>query len=154
DNVQGQPDTWTQIATLLNTNETFEDTNILAGNTYWYRVVAFNIVGDSDYSAVATVPVVSPATPSFYVDAVADSAYVNWFAGTPGLQTIFIQRAPDVRGAPGAWKSIYSTATDVANDFYTDANLAANTTYWYRVRATNWIGASAYSEPLSVTITP
>ena len=66
-----------------------------------------------------------------------------------------IERAPDADGVPGAWTQI-ATLDPPAYYYgsYTDTNRAASTTYWYRVRAFNWIGDSPYSAPAVVTILP
>ena len=59
---------WTRVATIGAAFTSFADTGLDHGVTYEYRVQAYNIFGESDYSGVATVttpePVTAPAAPS------------------------------------------------------------------------------------------
>ncbi|MBI3962352.1 MAG: fibronectin type III domain-containing protein, partial [Deinococcus sp.] len=50
--------TWSQIATTGANLTSYQDTSLIAGTTYWYRVRAYNEQGDSIYSneAQATTP--------------------------------------------------------------------------------------------------
>jgi hypothetical protein len=74
------------------------------------------------------------------------SLVLNWGYTPPGDQTGFtIQRAtnPNFSG---------STTIQVGNVFtYTNTGLARNTTYFYRVRAKNAFGWSAWSVVVSTT---
>ena len=53
------------------------------------------------------------------------------------------------RANPG-W-SVIGRSPDYGNQ-YTDTGLQAGATYWYRVRAYNWIGAGEFSAPVGGTI--
>jgi PKD repeat protein len=46
----GSPGTWAQIATVAGSVTSYTDTGVVANTTYWYRVRAYNELGDSPYS--------------------------------------------------------------------------------------------------------
>jgi hypothetical protein len=61
--VSGSPGTFSEIGT---TGELFyDDSDLFAGNTYWYRVRGENIYGSGSYSNAAEVTIV-PGVPSWY----------------------------------------------------------------------------------------
>jgi titin len=154
----GSPGTWTEIGTINATNfysASYIDTNVTAYTTNWYRVRAFNVVGDSAYSDPASISVTPPAAPSLSASAFRDQVNLSFSDYSGGTMELKIQRAPDVAGSPGSWTDIATLAPSGAGyGSYTDTGLAANTTYWYRVLAYNWAGDSPYSSPASVTIVP
>ena len=47
--------TWTQIASIGADSNSYADTSVTTGNTYKYRVKAYNDAGNSGLSNVATV---------------------------------------------------------------------------------------------------
>ena len=157
--VSGVPGTWRQIAVANATNSDpyffythFTDTNIAINTTYWYRVRAFNVVGTSPYGDPMAVNIAPPAAPSYFsVSAFADKANLYWYDNS-AVAGYKIERAQAVGGIPGTWLEI----TNIGSNFnaYTDAGLSANTTYWYRVRAYNWVGDSDYTYPASANIVP
>jgi hypothetical protein len=66
-----------------------------------------------------------------------------------------VERASDAQGSPGTWAEI---GTLWASNYYaatfTDSNVVAHTTNWYRARAFNALGNSEYSTPTKVEIVP
>ena len=128
----------------------FTDTNVMANTTNWYRVRAFRAADISPYSDPASVAVIPPPAPTLSAYAFINRVNLSWYAYSAGVTSFNIERAPDAGGNPGAWTEIINTP----NTSCTDSNLAANATYWYRVRAYNWIGGSPFCDPVSVTIVP
>jgi hypothetical protein len=57
---------WSEIATVSANVTTYNDTGLTAGTTYYYRVKAYNSVGESDYSnVVSVVPLYLPTWSTF-----------------------------------------------------------------------------------------
>ena len=153
----GSPGTWMQIANLPGDNSYYADTGRAAGATYWYRVRAYNWIGDSPYSAAASVTIVPPAAPHYLTVTLGTTNHVNlsWYEDLPEEDGFKIERAPDVVGSPGTWSEIATlSATNAYSAYYSDTNVMPNTTNWYRVRAFNVVGISDYSPPASVAIVP
>lgn len=94
-----------------------------------------------------TAPAPVPAAPSNLTAAV-NGANVNlsWTDNSTNESGFIIERQT---GPTGVWQPIVTTGSAVTA--YTDAGLAAATTYTYRVRATNSAGDSANSNTASVT---
>jgi titin len=140
---------WDQVGTTGQDVVSFSDTGLAASTAYFYRVVASNGGGDSPPSAVvsattATAPPVAPAG----VSAVAASSSridVAWqdVAGESGYS---VQRSLD--GMSG-WVQVGANGQNVVS--FTDSGLAASTTYFYRVVASNSSGDSAPSVIVSAT---
>jgi Regulator of chromosome condensation (RCC1) repeat/Endonuclease/Exonuclease/phosphatase family/Fibronectin type III domain len=53
----GSPGTWTQIATVAGSVTSYTDAGLVANATYWYRVRAYDGLGDSPYSNQASASV-------------------------------------------------------------------------------------------------
>jgi len=152
----GAPGAWQPIDSFVNTNHasdfSFVDTNVLANTVYWYRVRTFNWAGYSDSTIARSIGLFPPDVPYAFTVLPPNRHTVELFwseaLGFPG--TFEVERAPDVNGSPGPWGLLVTTNELV----YYDTNLTAFATYWYRVRAGNWVGYSGYTTPLSVTIGP
>jgi len=97
-----------------------------------------------DYHCLALA--VNPGPPSSLNTIVAGPNEIDlaWNEFSSGVDGFEIQRAPDSGGIPGVWAPLATVGAAVAN--YSDTTVAANTIYWYRVRAQNSCsGASAYA---------
>jgi titin len=140
---------WDQVGTTGQDVVSFSDTGLAASTAYFYRVVASNGGGDSVPSAVvsATTAPPPPVAPAG-VSAVAaspsriDAAWQD-VAGESGYR---VQRS--LNGVSG-WAQVGTTAQDVVS--FSDTGLAASTTYFYRVVASNSSGDSAPSVIVSAT---
>lgn len=154
--VNHQPGSWTTLGSFLgggSYGHGFVDTNITANTTNWYRVTAFNVVGDSLPSVSVSVRLSPPAAPDLYASTFADRVNLFWTTdyGNYGLvQKFELERAGDESGSPGNWEKIATLAGDVGS--HVDAGRPTDARHWYRVRAQNWLGFSPYSEPVSATI--
>ena len=156
----GTPGVWAQIVTLAPSSyysTYYTDTNRAADTTYWYRVRAFNWIGDSPYTDAAAITIVPPAKPDNLTAAIGDTNQValSWNDYATDEDGFTVERAPDVDGEPGAWMQI--AAINSGNAYYgsfIDTNATANTTNWYRVRAFNVVGVSDYSAAVSLNLVP
>ena len=154
--VQRSPDGlsgWVQVGTTGQDVVSFSDTGLAVSTTYFYRVVAGNSSGDSPPSAVVSATTAAPPPPPAPeapagVTAVAVSSSqvdVAWqdVAGESGYR---VQRSLD--GVTG-WVQVGTTGQDVVS--FSDTGLAASTTYFYRVVASNGSGDSAPSAVVNAT---
>ena len=160
--IAGQPGEWMQViaggADAFPSSHPYffdyADTGLAAG-TYWYRVRAVNALGKSDYSDSVSVTISLPNAPYSLNGSVGDHSFdLNWGQDPPNQQGFKLERAPDLNGQPGTWAEIATVLTTLYYGNYSDTNVTPNTTNWYRVRAFNAVGISAYSDPISMAIVP
>jgi hypothetical protein len=74
---------------------------------------------------------------------------IVWLDNSTNEAGFYVQRAPDVGGAPGTWVDIATLPIDTTS--YVDNGLTSKTTYWYRVAAWNSVGTSAWTAEVSGT---
>ncbi len=133
--------TYTQVGE--STGTTYSDTAITVNTTYWYKVKACNRAGcselsepDSGYAAgegMPEVPTGVSATDGLYTDRVR----VTWNA-SPGATSYEVWR--DVtQGGP------YVLRGTVAGTTFDDRDASPGVLYWYKVKACNALGCSAFS---------
>jgi hypothetical protein len=140
---------------------TFTDATIKASQTtqaYTYRVAAANVAGLSAYATslpVAVNVVVPPAAPANLVAALqtGPSIVLTWTDNANNETGFVIQRAAN----GGAFAQIATvpafSGTGTPPAFIdTVQAVATNTTYTYRVAATNAGGTSAFSNTASATV--
>jgi YD repeat-containing protein len=149
---------WTQIASGV-TALSYTDSSVSPNVTYWYQVRATNTGGlDGNYSSAASVTtavdpeVAVPGAPGAPTYDYVTTAYlcVIWTEAT-GAVSYKVERAPDASGAPGSWTQIAASVTSL---WSCDSGVAGNTSYWYRVRATNAGGDGPYSTSTAVMTGP
>jgi hypothetical protein len=124
-------------------NATFIDTTVKPASSYRYRVYAINTAGASDVSPESNTiaypePPAKPATFSASATVSGGRATVrlDW-SSAAGATGYTIQRATNATFANATTGTAPGTATSV-----TQTGLARNTTYHYRIRATNLGGNS------------
>jgi titin len=123
---------------------------LASSTTYYYRVRATNVAGDSDYSntASATTPQppggpTGPAPPTSLTATPASSSQItlNWTDNADDETGFKIERSPD--GNAATFTQIATVGANVAT--YSDTGLLGGMTYHYRVRSTGTGGDSSYS---------
>lgn len=143
------------IGTALANATTYIDTTAASNTSYRYRVIAFNAAGDSP-SNIATVgqsPPSLPATPTNLAGAAVringnqlqDRVTLTWKDNANNETGFQIQRSV----TPSFASSI--TFTVGANVTSLQQNVLRAVNYYYRVRATNAVGNSAWSNVVFVT---
>jgi len=142
--------TYSVLASTLANVTSFSDTTLSGPDTYYYAVYAVNYAGYSAYSneASATIAQAAPAAPTnLSVTAVTTNQVVISWTDNSTTETGFkIERKT---GAGGTYAQIATAGANATS--YSDSGLTENTTYYYRVKASNAGGDSFYSNEASGT---
>jgi len=137
-------DSWTEIATLADNITSYTDTGLTSGTTFFYRVSAYNLNGNSGFSntASATTTEEPPAGPSNLSAVASSSAQIDlhWQDNSNNEAGFRVERS-DTGYAP--WTEITDLGANTTT--FSDSSLAAGTTYYYRVSAYNPAGSSGAS---------
>lgn len=131
-----------RIATTSATS--YDDTDVVLGRTYWYKVKACNSYGCSDFSqadsgTAATQPPAAPGNVQASDGTYSDRVRVTWSA-VPGAARYEVHRS-------AARDGTYELIGETTATSYDDTAVSAGTTYWYKVRAWNALGYGPFSEP-------
>ncbi|MBN1671469.1 MAG: lamin tail domain-containing protein [Kiritimatiellae bacterium] len=141
---------WVEAGTRGANQTTFSDLNLAAGTPYYYKVKAYNDDGNSPYSNVATATTQQgpPGAPSGLSATAASGSAIElrWTDGSGNETGFKIERSPN---GSSSWQQIATAGADVTA--YSDAGLPPATAFTYRVRATNAIGDSDYSNVAGAT---
>ena len=143
----------TVLGTTAANVQSYADTTVAPQTTYYYRVRAIN--GGQESANATAGPVTTPADTSPFAPfnlaaAAVGATQVNltWALGGSNDRGIKIERAAD---AAFTQNDTLLTTTAYHATSYTDTTVAAGTTYYYRVRATNGAGDSANSNIATTT---
>lgn len=143
---------WTEIVNNLAANTTsYSATGLSASTTYYFRVRAANAVGNSSYSntANATTNSIPPAAPTNLTATAVSTSQINlsWTDNANNETAYKVERAG---AAAGPWTEIASNLS-ANTTTYSATGLSAATTYYFRVRAANTAGNSAYANTANAT---
>ena len=129
------------------TATSYTNTGAKAGTTYYYRVKACNDAGLSPYSNVVSGKAKSvtpkPSAPVVKIgnSSTSGKPMLTWNA-VSGATSYKVYRATSQKGT-------YSLLGTVTATSYTNTGAKAGTTYYYKVKAVNSAGESAYSNIVS-----
>ncbi|HXO84922.1 MAG TPA: PIG-L family deacetylase [Gemmatimonadales bacterium] len=82
----------------------------------------------------------------------ATTINLTWTDNSNDEDGFHLERAPDAGGVAGTYAEIATVGANVAT--YSDADVTADTRYWYRVRAFTAVGNSSYSLAVSASTSP
>jgi hypothetical protein len=149
---------FTEIATLGAATTSFVDNGVVASSNFYYRVRAYNSVGNSAFSNTASVttpavPAPAPAQPTSVAarNDADGSATVTWIDASTN-ETGFEVRRETWNAKRKVWGSATTVGT-VPTGLTSLDDMSGNGTYRYSVRAVNSGGASALAGPAAVTVT-
>lgn len=137
-------------------NVSYTDTTVVSGNTYTYRVAAVNSAGMSAFATAPSVTLTaSPAAPSnVTVTAVrlggrTDRITLNWTDNANNETGFTIQVATNPAFTTNVLtRSVNANVTTISTN-----NGSRNTSYYFRVRAFNSAGSSAWANATPFPIT-
>jgi len=150
------PSSSNQIATGVS-GTSFSNTGLAASTTYFYLVEGTDAAGASGASNQASATTLAscttvPSTPTGLGATAASSSQINlsWTASTASGCTITynVFRSTTSGFTPSSSNQV---GTGVSGTSFSDTGLAANTTYFYLVEATDTAGTSAASNQASAT---
>jgi len=144
---------FSEVGTVAAGIATFVDSTLTAGTTYRWRVRARNEVGNSAYSGIATLAVAAPAAPSGLAAAVVAPSVVRltWTDNAANESMALIERCTGAGCTDFTQLAAVAGASLSAHD---DSSVAADLVYRYRVRVSNAVDASDYSNVAGVTTVP
>ncbi len=137
--VERSPDgaTFTQIGTTGATTTIYSDGPLAPVTTYFYRVRATNVAGDSTYSNVASTATLAdttpPTAPANLSATAASSTQINlsWIASTDNVGVTQYQ----IQRCQGAGCTTFAQVGASTSTSFPDTGLLAATSYSYQVRA-------------------
>ncbi|MGH7453549.1 MAG: fibronectin type III domain-containing protein, partial [bacterium] len=147
----GAAGTYVQIATVGANVTSFSNLSGLSPNTeYFYRVRAYNAGGNSAFSneASATTLASAPTAPSGLTATAVSNTRID-LAWTDNSNNEDGFKIEIKAGPSGTYTEIAAVGANVT--IYSSTGLEANKQYFYRVRAYNTVGHSAYSNQVNVT---
>jgi len=147
---QGVSGTYSELVSLSENVISYSDTSVGTGETYIYRILAYNSVGNSAYSSevTANVPGTPPDAPSVLSAIVVSASQIDlsWTDNSVNEMGFYLDRK---KGETGTYSRIATVDATVTG--YRDNVLDEQTHYFYRVSAYNLGGISAYSNEADAT---
>ncbi len=139
----GSGGSWSEIATVGTNTTSYQNTGLPSGTNFYYRVYAYNGIGNSGYSNEANTWTGSyPQAPSNLTTTAVSTSQINlsWQDNAYDESGFKIERKT---GSGGTYSEIATVGANTTN--YQNTGLQSGTNYYYRVRAYNYWGDSGYS---------
>lgn len=144
---------YAQLATVAAGVTSYADTGLADETAYFYRVAATNVDGNSDYApeASATTLSIPPLAPFGLATTTLalDTIRLGWTDNSYNETGFRIERSL----SSGSGFVVIATVGSGVTTF-DDTGRPASSTYFYRIAATNSVGASPYSAVVSGTTVP
>jgi len=140
---------FSELTQVASNTSSYIDMALTPGESYGYRVIAFNATGSADFSNTANVTIdtipntASGVSASLSSD--SSSVSITWQDESANENGFVIERNVN----SGSFSDLVTLGSDITT--YTDSSVSAGTTYSYRVRAFNAIGDAELSNEVSVT---
>jgi uncharacterized protein (TIGR02145 family) len=136
-----------QVGTISSDSTSYTDTGLSSGAAYYYRVSAYNGIGEGTQSAPVEATTVISIVPVVYVDtAMSSSIAIRWtlVSGAVGYN---VYRGTS---AGGHYDKVYETTSTS----YINTGLSSCTGYYYRVSAYNSAGEGGLSDSVYTITAP
>jgi len=144
--------TYTLKTTTAANAVVFTDTGLTQITTYYYRVYAYNSVGDSAFSDVVSDTTQAPPIPADPTNLItttvtSSSIGLQWNDNSNNETGFNLARSPN---GSSDWVNLTTTAASVIA--FSDTALTPSTTFYYRVAAYNAGGDSGYATLTAATL--
>jgi fibronectin type 3 domain-containing protein len=137
---------WTTLGSTTISVTSFADNTPILGNTYAYRLTAVNGAVSSAPGTEVEIIFDVPARPALSGTVLgASQIKLDWSAPARATGYVLERRL----GANGAWATVSTLDADSLS--HTDGTVASNSTYSYRLLATNVLGSSPASDLVTLT---
>ncbi len=143
--------TFGPLATVASNLTSYQDQAVTGSTTYSYRVRAYNGVTQSAWTGPVDVTT-PPNAPSGLAAWATSTSQVKlrWSDNSANENGFAVEGSPD---GLNSWTSLAGSPTAPNVKTLLDSSLPADTTHFYRVRAFNAAGPSAWAGPVSATTT-
>lgn len=135
--------TFVEVGTVAADVDTYSDAALTANTTYRWRVRARNAFGTSGYTAIVTASTAGPNAPTALdVTTVSETQIdLSWTDNADNELQYIVERCAGV----GCSSFTQLAALDSNTTAYSDLTVVFGQSYTYRVRATNAVTTSAFS---------
>lgn len=144
---------WTQIATVAANVIMHSDSNLTDGTRYYYKILAWNNNGNSDFSNIdSATTVMYKATDAEAVQLQNNAVELTWIDNSQSEDGYIIERA-NTQTMPPADIFVAIDTVNSGVESVIDSSAVIGASYIYRVKGYNMYVESEYSDSAYITIT-